>query len=627
MSPSHSFARLAVLTPIILGLLVLAAWRGPARPCIRTDPLLVGPGVDLLKADGTLHLSLPANFFAAGSSPYSGDVACTGVPLKTAGAFELGTTTMVLERRSNVTLPLPSVSPVHDVVKVMEFGLNGLSPIGITVGGTIQNWTVSASLSASTPLLCSYDLTRASTTGGTFTASIEIPVLVMFTRNNQAKMLDLGSVTLTTSSGTWTTIDTSSTSGLAVSGMTLGVALTSNSLTSSALDLSISPAAVNPGRPGPAYVDPTATIDSAVGCLGRGCSIGANAMIDAGAVIGPHAVINTGAHIGVNAVIGDYATIGAGVTVGSGSVLGSHGSVGGGSGVGGDVIIGDDTSIGGGAGIGGGTHVGGGAVVQDNCEIGTSCSIGPGAQLGSGATVSTGISVEGGAIIGSNTSVTESIVLVYFEDGSSEYRSMPASSWPNGPLAAAVFGSLGLSGDSDGIPVLATVTQPDSSHPPGGGYGSLPGDIGHDVAAPHGGGTGHDYTEDGPYQCSWYAEQLRQQLDGLYTTTFTTIRRLNPSRHWWNRLWEPKWLPAGHAMTDIHWADGSVTWIEAQWTADHGAIDPKDPNHNLDGDGNHKVTYSDGVHSDEPTDGNVQIEVYASRAAAEAAWGGPFPGN
>lgn len=76
-------------------------------------------------------------------------------------------------------------------------------------------------------------------------------------------------------------------------------------------------------------------------------------------------------------------------------------------------------------------------------------------------------------------------------------------------------------------------------------------------------------------------------------------------------------------MTDIHWPDGTASWIEAQLPNGAG-VDSRI--NKLDGNGDGMVTYFVGAHVDGTSDGNKRVEVYSSRAAAEAA-GCNIPGN
>ena len=80
------------------------------------DPIDVPAGTDLLEASGLIHLELPEDFFAPGSSPYEGDVPAAGVQVETAGPFELGTTSLILERLTAITLPYPAIGPQRCIV-------------------------------------------------------------------------------------------------------------------------------------------------------------------------------------------------------------------------------------------------------------------------------------------------------------------------------------------------------------------------------------------------------------------------------------------------------------------------------------------------------------------------------
>lgn len=120
--------------------------------------------------------------------------------------------------------------------------------------------------------------------------------------------------------------------------------------------------------------------------------------------------------------------------------------------------------------------------------------------------------------------------------------------------------------------------------------------------------------------CGWFAETLRHKLEDLgYSTSFTVVYRKNPNYSWW-KIRSKKWMD-GHALTDVHWSNGTTTWIEAQFVGTDGVGQPK-----LDANGDGKVTHYDHASGDDTTDGDLRIEVYDNRAQAEAA-GTSIPGN
>lgn len=124
----------------------------------------------------------------------------------------------------------------------------------------------------------------------------------------------------------------------------VGVAL-SGLLTSPDIDISLAPAETDPAQPGPNFVDPTATIDPAVGSIGRGSSIGACAFVSAGAVIGPCATIGDNVIVGIGAVISDHASVGAGTVVADGAWVGSGAVISPACSVGAGALVGRDSVL------------------------------------------------------------------------------------------------------------------------------------------------------------------------------------------------------------------------------------------------------------------------------------------
>lgn len=116
-------------------------------------PIDIPAGTDLLEASGLIHLELPEDFFAPGSSPYEGDVPAAGVRIETAGPFELGTTSLILERLTAITLPYPAMGPQRCIVELTGFSVSGTGPILVTVGGVTQKWSVTAQMPSGTTAL------------------------------------------------------------------------------------------------------------------------------------------------------------------------------------------------------------------------------------------------------------------------------------------------------------------------------------------------------------------------------------------------------------------------------------------------------------------------------------------
>ncbi len=98
---------------------------------------------------------------------------------------------------------------------------------------------------------------------------------------------------------------------------------------------------------------------------------------------------------------------------------------------------------------------------------------------------------------------------------------------------------------------------------------------------------------------------------------------LNPDHSWEKDKSIPKFIN-GHAYTDVHWPDGTASWIEAQLPGDEGIDRDKKK---MDDDGDGKITVKEGGYTGDPTDGKYRIHVYKNRAEAEAAQPGAFNGN
>jgi len=105
------------------------------------------------------------------------------------------------------------------------------------------------------------------------------------------------------------------------------------------------------------------------------------------------------------------------------------------------------------------------------------------------------------------------------------------------------------------------------------------------------------------YDCDDFANDFETYLEGKgYNATFTLFwcRRGNETRI------------AGHAVTDIHASDGSLIFIDPQ----NGKV----LNMDIDGDGNvETINHHPAGNAFTPTDNDCQIEVYDSKASAEAA--------
>lgn len=616
-----------------MGVLDPAAIEGIALSNIvrgRTAWENIPSGNDLLEASGVLHLSVPSGFFAIQSSPYNGDIPVTGARIGTAGAFELGTASMVLGRLD--VLQLDGAALGHTVscpVEVQVLKLVGNQAIS----AANDLWDVTVDAEPFTGANGYYEIAKAAGTHGALSGSLSVSLVASFRSHatNTMKSLPLGTVSLDITNGSWTNIEQSPTAALSVAGLRPGVALTT-ALASSALDLVLVPASADPLRPAPMYVDPTATVHPSAS-LGRDCSVDQDVTIDAGTVIGPSASISARARIGKNVTIGDSVSIGMDVHVADGAIVEDGSTVGDGSTIGARAHLGNEVSI------GAGSMVDAGAVIGSQTSVGSLCTIGAGAnvehevQMGVASSVLPGITIASGTNIAASSTQSTSTVRCWDPSGNVSIRSLPQSGWPSWPTSPMIAvhdgGVVALPAETgSGATSLTAPTgvPPDPSNPPAG-YTGLGAAIGNTIAPPINGGTGQTYTP-GVWECGWFAEQLRRRLADMgYETTFTCVSRLNPNRHWYNR--QPKWID-GHALVDVHWADGTVSWIEAQHAGAVG-VDSAWVRGLLDGNGNGTTEYVNGSANERapsaPTDGDIRVVSYSSRAEAAASGSFSLGGN
>jgi hypothetical protein len=268
------------------------------------------------------------------------------------------------------------------------------------------------------------------------------------------------------------------------------------------------------------------------------------------------------------------------------------------------------------------------SVLSSGSVIGSACNLGDGVQVGSGATVSNGVSIFNGATVAASATQSEDVVFASFIDGTT---ALP--SWPSGANSGSVsFSVCGNESSSWSGCCVAASGHLKNGQQPGEGhatsderYGSLRDHVGSDIARPKYGGSGTEY-DALLWNCNSYSAAMDAKLSPDFTVTFTTIRHVDPAHKW---CWVPdskRWDWA-HSLADVHWNDGKITWIDAQ-LKDWEGIDPLEVmGEQFDNNDDGVITYSDGVHTDEATDGDLSIEVYDSRQDAEAAWGTPFPGG
>jgi acetyltransferase-like isoleucine patch superfamily enzyme len=365
-------------------------------------------------------------------------------------------------------------------------------------------------------------------------------------------------------------------------------------LDSPILSLALTPAQVDPSRPG-ADVHPGASVDPKVGSLGRYATISDGASIGKGAVVGPYA------YIGPNVVIGDFVHVGAFAIVEQGSILEWGASVGDYAFLSANTHMRPGSSISTGAGTGMNTQIGTGA------DIGAGSLIGEGVVIGDWVNAGPLVDIRDFAEVAPEVQLAEGsrIFSGVYQDQDLSLCSVDMEGTNAGPanlcslLGGAVIGQIGYPGVLTGMPAPGTrVTPIDPDNLPVA-LGSLAEDV--EETRPT-----TPYSEE--YDCDDFASDLEIALEGLdYDATFTCYWQRNPNRHWYNFYKEPLWL-SGHCVTDVH--DGEdLIWVEPQ-TGEVG-ID-------LDFDGDGKVEFS-SAHGSATTEDGYRVEVYDSRASAEAA--------
>ncbi len=475
-----------------------------------------------------------------------------------------------------------------------------------------------------------YGLVRDQASSGTVSGMFSAHLEIVYQNGKDSLTQKLGLTTFDIDDGTWTELNASPTAGVALPHLQLGVALTAT-LSSPKLSLAVTPASLDLTRPGPGYVDPTAVVSPNVGSMGRFCAVGPGAVIDSGAVIGPHARIAGNSHVGSGAVIGNRAVIGSEAIIGADVFIGSFAVISPGAVIRSGAVIYEYAVVGGDCDVGVGAKVGANAVLEKGVVLGDGAGVGDGVPVGAFAELDPNVLIPSGMKIPSQEHHTTTLYLCVLEDGTEDYRSLPASNWASSDGSAVIYDENSLKGipkaavlPIGAIPAMAGETTELPVEVGAGGSDritKLRTDIGSNIAPPENGGTGHPYTKGG-YMCGYFAEALRHKLEELgYSTTFTCVATLNPKYKWWK--FNKKWLRC-HAMTDVHWPGGGIRWIEAQYRGDRGAVSA--PLERLDPDGNKKVGVWNGVNVARVSDGDQCINVYGSRAEAEAA-GENIPGN
>jgi len=122
-------------------------------------------------------------------------------------------------------------------------------------------------------------------------------------------------------------------------------------------------------------------------------------------------------------------------------------------------------------------------------------------------------------------------------------------------------------------------------------------------------GIGGEGMVDGAYDCDDFAADTTSHLDRIDPSlgTFTIVLCYEDD------LWEPgDRFDYAHAITDIHFQEGPIVWVEPQ------GMRPADVDGNDDGQVTFYTSYSPGL---TPTEGRCALIVYPNAATAEADYG------
>jgi hypothetical protein len=161
--------------------ILLAATSFAQPPYCAVDLFTTPPG-------GTTHQNfigtpLPPGFFGPGSDPFAGDVVFQGVPLNTTPTGILGPTDAIVSRKALANVP---IVPSTDVVpiEIVALSLVSANPITVTYneGTSYELWNVDVHLSSGPQQPGSMTVNRNCPQGGTFTSTLPVQPLFIFTR-------------------------------------------------------------------------------------------------------------------------------------------------------------------------------------------------------------------------------------------------------------------------------------------------------------------------------------------------------------------------------------------------------------------------------------------------------------
>lgn len=580
--------------PIMTG---SAQYGGDVQITVRRGYLNLRITDTFFQSQGSIDPQIPADFFEPGSDPFTGTVQLRGEPLSDPAPFDLAPTDTVIER---IAPPLPP-GPFGDTVPIEIVALNLVSvePITVTVRGCCPDlWNVRVTLPHGPVLPGSMTVTKTHANGGTFTAEFLVQPRFTFRRQSDGleRVFDAPHETLN-GSGEWTPPPCQALPGFkGAEDLCVGQIV----LHSERTHLVLEPTPV-PDGPAP-QIDPSAHVDPAA-LLATGVVVGANTFVGAGALIGPGSVI------GANAGIGDGAIVGAGAVISDGAWVGALGVVGGRSllepwaFVDQEAVLGEESLIDTFSWLGPGARIGSHAV------IGSFSTVGAGVRAGSELVMGDRSLIEEDLIAAEGTQIVSGGIVIASTYPCDLYGTRFPSEASSCSLAGGVVEGCTTIPASDRVP-----PPPGQQITPGTVTGTahtqLEGDVDGTGVAPGNGGQPYVPTT---HDCDDFADELEQGLTARgYDATFTVYWRLNPDWRWYNRLWTDRWID-GHAITDIRQADGTTVWIEPQLSAAQGAV-----GQDLDFDDDGRVGV-DTTSGDDTTEDGYRIEVYGSRAEAEAA--------
>jgi hypothetical protein len=186
------------------GVFVVVAWAMAASPGY--GQTTIGAGADLwtTPGGGQSHHSfvdtpIPADFFGAGSEPFSGTISLEGLPFNDSngqapqGGADLGTADTVVSRLTDATLNGVGSEDTVDI-QIVALSLRSVEPITVMIEGQPTQWDVEVQLSGAPQPHGSMTIRQTSEQGGTYDATLPVIPWLFFTPvgGGTAKALDGG---------------------------------------------------------------------------------------------------------------------------------------------------------------------------------------------------------------------------------------------------------------------------------------------------------------------------------------------------------------------------------------------------------------------------------------------------